>query len=87
MDHQKSKTSFSAILPVLILMVAAFWVSSAVGAEQKNILTSSKYFYIVLEGCLRYSGSESHVSQTRFEISSDGSILNGIMNSIRILPS
>ena len=46
MDHQKSKTTFSAILPVLILMVAAFWVSSAVGAEQKNILTSSKYFIL-----------------------------------------
>ncbi len=60
MDHQKSKSTFSAILPALILMVAAFWVSSAVGTEQKNLLTSSKYFYI--RGCLRYSESESHVS-------------------------
>ena len=30
--------------------------------SKKNRLTSSKYFYIVLEGCLRYSESESHVS-------------------------
>ena len=37
MDHQKSKSTFSAILLSLTLMVAAFWVSSAVGAEKKMV--------------------------------------------------
>ena len=35
MDHQKSKSTFSAILLALILMVAAFWVSPA--AAQKYV--------------------------------------------------
>ena len=35
MDHQKSKSTFSAILMSLTLMVTAFWVSPAVGAEKK----------------------------------------------------
>ena len=37
MDHQKSKSTFSAILLSLTLMVAALGVSSAVGAEKKMV--------------------------------------------------
>ena len=37
MDHQKSKSTFSTILLFLILMVTAFCVSSAVGAEKKMV--------------------------------------------------
>ena len=37
MDHQKSKSTFSAILMSLTLMVTAFWVSPAVGAEKKMV--------------------------------------------------
>ena len=37
MDHQKSKSTFSVILLTLILMVTAFWVSPAVGAEKKMV--------------------------------------------------
>ena len=37
MDTQKSKSTFSAILLSLILMVAAFWVSPAVAAEKKTV--------------------------------------------------
>ena len=35
MDNQKSKSTFSATLLSLTLMVAAFWVSSAVAVEKK----------------------------------------------------
>ena len=41
MDHQKSKSTFSATLLALILMVAAFGVSSAVGAEKKTVTDPS----------------------------------------------
>ncbi len=37
MENQKSKSTFSAILLSLTLMVAAFWVSSAVAAEKKML--------------------------------------------------
>ena len=37
MDHQKSKSTFSAILLSLILMVAALGVSSAVAADKKMV--------------------------------------------------
>ncbi len=44
MENQKSKSTFSTILLTLTLMVAAFWVSSAVGAEKKMVIdpTTSK---------------------------------------------
>ena len=39
MDHQKSKSTFSAILLTLTLMVAAFWVSPAAVAAEKKMVT------------------------------------------------
>ena len=39
MGHQKSKSTFSAILLTLTLMVAAFWVSPAAVAAEKKMVT------------------------------------------------
>ena len=36
MDHQKSKSTFSAILLALILMVTALWVSPAVSPAKMS---------------------------------------------------
>ena len=64
MENQKSKSTFSAILLSLILMVAAFWVSPAVAAEKKTVTDPSTGKVVTAP---EYGGTLTHVERIAAE--------------------
>ncbi len=90
MDHQKSKSTFSAIVLTLTLMVAAFWVNPAAVAAEKKIVKDPATGEMV--AAPEYGGTITYGYRYRLQLNTDttqrghaaGMFVSGVLEKLGI---